>query len=92
MITLKYVLTHVHTSQSVITPSIPHPTHSSCLQETGGGHLPGAASLLAHLVSCGQLEVESEMVSSHFVGRLLSACLQYPTANPLHCATMQLMR
>jgi len=63
-----------------------------CLQETGGGHLPGAASVLAQLVPCAQPEVESQTVAERFVARLLTACLRYPCANALHCATMQLMR
>lgn len=61
-------------------------------QETGGGHLPGAASVLAQLVPCAQPEVESHTVAERFVARLLTACLRYPCANALHCATMQLMR
>ncbi|KAL3134683.1 hypothetical protein ABBQ32_007686 [Trebouxia sp. C0010 RCD-2024] len=61
-------------------------------QEAGGGHLPGAATILARLVACGQLEAESQIVASQFVPRLVGACLQYPCANPLHCATFQLIR
>ncbi|DBA84663.1 hypothetical protein WJX77_003902 [Trebouxia sp. C0004] len=61
-------------------------------QETGGGHLPGAASVLAQLVPCAQPEVESQAVAERFVAQLLTACLRYPCANALHCATMQLMR
>ncbi len=62
------------------------------LQETGGGHLPCAASLLAQLVPCAQPDLESQIVTERFVPRLLSACLRYPCANALHCATMQLVR
>jgi len=62
------------------------------VQETGGGHLPGAANVLAQLVPCAQPEVESQAVAERFVARLLTACLRYPCANALHCATIQLMR
>lgn len=61
-------------------------------QEAGGGHLPGAATILARLVTCAQLEADSQIVDSQFVPRLVGACLQYPCANPLHCATFQLIR
>ena len=54
--------------------------------------MPAAASVLAQLVPCAQPEVESQTVAERFVARLLTACLRYPCANALHCATMQLMR
>lgn len=63
-----------------------------CLQETGGGHLPGAAAVLAQLVVCGQSQVDDQIQSRQFVARLVSASLRYPCANPLQCATLQLVR
>ena len=62
------------------------------VQETGGGHLPCTASLLAQLVPCGLSEVDSQIVSLQFVPQLLWACLHYPCASTLHNATVQLMR
>lgn len=61
-------------------------------QETGGGHLPCSASLLSQLVACGLSDVDSQIVSLQFLPRLLSACLQYPCANALQVATVQLIR
>lgn len=63
-----------------------------CLQETGGGHLPGAAAVLAQLVTCGQSQVDDQIQYRQFVARLVSASLRYPCANPLQCATLQLVR
>ena len=73
---------------------LPPETLTQCilLQETGGGHLPCAASLLSQLVACGLSNVDSQIVSLHFVPRLLSACLQYPCANTLQSSTVQLIR
>lgn len=63
-----------------------------CVQETGGGHLPGAAGVLAQLVACGQEQVDQQILYRQFVPRLLTASLRYPCANPLHCTTLALIR